>query len=73
MNSHSSRVGAMSWNNHILTTGSRNGQLVHNDVRHREHIITIIQSHTQEVNTIQYNAKFLMNILLTLITFIILY
>lgn len=57
MNSHSSRVGAMSWNNHILTTGSRNGQLVHNDVRQREHIITTIQSHTQEVH-IKLNKRF---------------
>jgi len=51
MNSHSSRVGAMSWNSHILTTGCRNGELVHNDVRQREHIVGTIQSHTQEVCT----------------------
>lgn len=49
MNSHSCRVGAMSWNSHILTTGSRNGQLVHNDVRQRDHMVGMIQSHTQEV------------------------
>jgi len=49
MNSHSSRVGAMSWNSHILTTGCRNGELVHNDVRQKEHVVGTIQSHTQEV------------------------
>lgn len=56
MNSHSSRVGAMSWNSHILTTGCRNGQLVHNDVRQREHIVGTIQSHTQEVCGLKWST-----------------
>lgn len=54
MNSHTSRVGAMSWNTHILTSGSRSGQIVHNDVRQKEHIVATIQSHTQEVLTKTY-------------------
>ncbi|XP_030754686.1 cell division cycle protein 20 homolog [Sitophilus oryzae] len=49
MNGHSARVGALAWNSYILTSGCRSGQIIHHDVRQREHIVTTISGHTQEV------------------------
>lgn len=49
MVSHSSRVGALSWNNHILSSGSRNGHIHHHDVRVAQHHVATLSGHTQEV------------------------
>ncbi|XP_066588824.1 cell division cycle protein 20 homolog [Prorops nasuta] len=49
MNGHAARVGSLSWNNHILTSGCRGGQIVHHDVRQRDHLLLSINAHSQEV------------------------
>ncbi|XP_006622956.1 cell division cycle protein 20 homolog isoform X1 [Apis laboriosa] len=49
MNGHAARVGSLSWNSHILTSGCRAGQIVHHDVRQRDHLISTINAHVQEV------------------------
>lgn len=49
MNGHTSRVGSLAWNSHILTSGSRLGKIVHHDVRQRDHLISTINAHAQEV------------------------
>lgn len=49
MDGHSDRVGAMSWNNHILTSGSRDTTVVNHDVRVARHAVSVMTSHTQEV------------------------
>ncbi|KAE8609831.1 hypothetical protein XENTR_v10011924 [Xenopus tropicalis] len=49
MTSHSSRVGALSWNNHILSSGSRTGHIHHHDVRVAQHHVSTLTGHTQEV------------------------
>ncbi|XP_036410690.1 cell division cycle protein 20 homolog [Megalops cyprinoides] len=49
MASHSARVCALSWNNHILSSGSRSGQIHHHDVRVADHHIFTLTGHTQEV------------------------
>ncbi|XP_029474500.1 cell division cycle protein 20 homolog [Rhinatrema bivittatum] len=49
MISHSARVGALSWNNHILSSGSRTGHIHHHDVRIAQHHVATLQGHTQEV------------------------
>ncbi|XP_014223832.1 cell division cycle protein 20 homolog isoform X1 [Trichogramma pretiosum] len=49
MNGHSARVGSLSWNSHILTSGCRAGQIIHHDVRQREHLVSTINAHAQEV------------------------
>ncbi|XP_029659332.1 cell division cycle protein 20 homolog isoform X1 [Formica exsecta] len=49
MNGHTSRVGSLAWNNHILTSGSRLGKIVHHDVRQRDHLLSTINAHAQEV------------------------
>nr|GEY25727.1 cell division cycle 20.2, cofactor of APC complex-like [Tanacetum cinerariifolium] len=54
---HQSRVGAMDWNNHILTTGGMDGHIVNNDVRVREHIVETYAGHHQEVCGLKWSAS----------------
>jgi cell division cycle 20, cofactor of APC complex len=50
MNGHSDRVGALSWNRHLLTSGSRDTTIVHHDVRMAQHdVATLRGTHSQEV------------------------
>jgi len=49
INSGEGRVAAMDWNQHILSTGSRTGEIMNHDVRIREHHIQTLEGHTQEV------------------------
>lgn len=49
MNGHSARVGALSWNEHVITSGSRDTTAVHHDVRSRRHAVGTLRHHTQEV------------------------
>jgi cell division cycle protein 20 (cofactor of APC complex) len=46
---HSSRIGALAWNNHILTSGSRDTTIINHDVRVQNHIVGTMRQHTQEV------------------------
>ncbi|GJU35466.1 cell division cycle 20.2, cofactor of APC complex-like protein [Tanacetum coccineum] len=54
---HQSRVGAIDWNNHILTTGGMDGQIVNNDVRVREHIVERYSGHHQEVCGLKWSGS----------------
>lgn len=49
MNGHSARVGALSWNEHVVTSGSRDTTAVHHDVRAQRHAVGTMRGHTQEV------------------------
>ena len=49
MDGHSDRVGALSWNRHILSSGSRDTTIVNHDVRVARHQVATLESHTQEV------------------------
>ncbi|XP_014206813.1 cell division cycle protein 20 homolog [Copidosoma floridanum] len=49
MNGHAARVGSLSWNSHIVSSGCRAGQIVHHDVRQRDHIVSTLDAHSQEV------------------------
>ncbi|XP_014286017.1 cell division cycle protein 20 homolog isoform X1 [Halyomorpha halys] len=49
MDGHSARVGSLSWNQHILSSGCRGGLLVHHDVRQRDHVVSSIEAHSQEI------------------------
>ncbi|XP_069696576.1 cell division cycle protein 20 homolog isoform X2 [Periplaneta americana] len=49
MGGHSARVGSLAWNSYILSSGSRSGQIIHHDVRQRDHVISELSIHTQEV------------------------
>lgn len=49
MDGHTDRVGALAWNRHILSSGSRDTSIINHDVRVARHQIASLQSHTQEV------------------------
>ncbi|KMZ65737.1 Cell division cycle 20.1, cofactor of APC complex [Zostera marina] len=54
---HCSRVGALAWNNQILTTGGMDGMITNNDVRMRSHIVQTYSGHTQEVCGLKWSTS----------------
>jgi cell division cycle protein 20 (cofactor of APC complex) len=46
---HSSRVGALSWNNHVLSSGSKDNSILHHDVRIASNVIGRMTHHSQEI------------------------
>ena len=55
MMGHTARVGALAWNNHVLSTGSRDRTIYHRDVRVPEHHIKTLLGHRQEVCGLKWN------------------
>ena len=49
MTGHTDRVGSLSWNEHVLSSGSRSGNIHHSDVRISQHLISRLSGHNQEV------------------------
>lgn len=49
MDGHSARVGSLAWNQHILTSGSRDATVVQHDVRVAQHNVGTLRQHEQEV------------------------
>ncbi|WWC72231.1 uncharacterized protein I206_106193 [Kwoniella pini CBS 10737] len=57
MSGHTGRVGALAWNNHILSSGSRDRTILHRDTRIPEHYIRKLQGHhKQEVCGLRWNS-----------------
>ncbi|PKI51221.1 hypothetical protein CRG98_028369, partial [Punica granatum] len=46
---HTSCVGSLAWNNHILTTGGMDGKIINNDMRVGSNIVATFRGHTEEV------------------------
>lgn len=46
---HAARVGALAWNSHILTSGSKDNMILHHDVRVQQHVVGRVAQHSQEV------------------------
>uniref|UniRef100_A0A2K5S3A1 Cell division cycle protein 20 homolog n=1 Tax=Cebus imitator TaxID=2715852 RepID=A0A2K5S3A1_CEBIM len=49
MTSHSARVGSLSWNSYILSSGSRSGHIHYHNVRVAEHHVATLSGRSQEV------------------------
>jgi cell division cycle protein 20 (cofactor of APC complex) len=49
MQGHRARVAALSWNEHVLSSGSKTGAIFNSDVRVQNHQIATLEGHTQEV------------------------
>lgn len=49
MDGHSVRVGSLCWNSYIISSGARSGQIIHHDVRQRDHLVATLSSHSHEV------------------------
>lgn len=56
MDGHSSRVGALAWNEHVVTSGSRDTTAVHHDLRTQRHAVGTMRGHTQEVSETKTRA-----------------
>jgi cell division cycle 20-like protein 1, cofactor of APC complex len=55
MTGHTARVGALAWNDHILTSGSRDRLIYHRDVRQSDQWIRKLVGHKQEVCGLKWN------------------
>jgi cell division cycle 20, cofactor of APC complex len=49
MTGHEARVGSLAWNSYLVSSGSRDGSIIHHDVRQREHKVMTLNGHSQEV------------------------
>jgi cell division cycle 20-like protein 1 (cofactor of APC complex) len=56
MTGHTSRVGALAWNESILSSGSRDRLIYHRDVRVPEHHVQCLTGHRQEVCGLKWNG-----------------
>ncbi|XP_011142016.1 cell division cycle protein 20 homolog isoform X2 [Harpegnathos saltator] len=57
MNGHTARVGSLCWNSHILSSGCRLGKIVHHDVRQRDHVISTLNAHAQEICGLKWSPN----------------
>ncbi|KAF2221420.1 WD40-repeat-containing domain protein [Elsinoe ampelina] len=57
MTGHSARVSSMAWNQHILSTGSRDRTILHRDVRLADQYIKRLIGHKQEVCGLRWNCE----------------
>jgi cell division cycle protein 20 (cofactor of APC complex) len=56
MHGHDTRVSAMGWNKHLLSTGARSGLVFNHDVRIAQHKVAELVSHTSEVCGLEWRA-----------------
>lgn len=57
LSGHMDRVACLSWNNHILTSGSRDRRILHRDVRIADSFFERIETHSQEVCGLKWNVE----------------
>lgn len=57
MSGHDKRAGALAWNDHILSSGSRDRTILHRDVRISDHYIKRLTGHKQEVCGLKWNTE----------------
>jgi cell division cycle 20-like protein 1 (cofactor of APC complex) len=55
MDGHSDRVCSLSWNNYILSSGSKDTKIINHDVRVRNHKFQYLLRHTQEVCSLKWS------------------
>ncbi|KAL8968990.1 MAG: hypothetical protein Q9183_002209 [Haloplaca sp. 2 TL-2023] len=54
---HTARVGALAWNKHVLSSGSRDRLIYHRDVRTPDQWLRKLTSHKQEVCGLRWNNE----------------
>lgn len=57
LSGHVDRVACLSWNNYVLTSGSRDRKILHRDVRTAEPYFQRIETHQQEVCGLKWNIN----------------
>ncbi|GAA5866986.1 hypothetical protein JCM8547_008399 [Rhodosporidiobolus lusitaniae] len=56
MSGHTARVGALAWNDHVLSSGSHDRLIYHRDVRIKDHWTHKLAVHKQEVCGLKWSA-----------------
>lgn len=54
---HRGRVGALAWNEKVLSTGGMDGRIVNNDVRVRSHVVGTCTGHLAEVCGLKWSPS----------------
>ncbi|ODV79654.1 WD40 repeat-like protein [Suhomyces tanzawaensis NRRL Y-17324] len=57
MSGHSLRVSSLAWNEHILSSGSRDRTILNRDVRIESHYVNKFETHKQEVCGLKWNVE----------------
>ncbi|CAK9440431.1 uncharacterized protein LODBEIA_P45310 [Lodderomyces beijingensis] len=57
MTGHSLRVSSLAWNEHILSSGSRDRTILNRDVRIEDHFVNKFECHKQEVCGLKWNVE----------------
>lgn len=57
MTGHELRAGSLAWNEHTLSSGSRDRTILHRDVRVPEHYVKRLIGHKQEVCGLKWNTR----------------
>ena len=57
MNGHHERVSSLAWNNHVLSSGGRDTQIIHHDVRVADHKVGVLKGHTADVCGLKYSPQ----------------
>lgn len=57
MSGHSLRVSSLAWNEHILSSGSRDRTILNRDVRIEQHYVNKFETHKQEVCGLKWNVE----------------
>ncbi|CAX43320.1 APC/C activator protein CDH1 homologue, putative [Candida dubliniensis CD36] len=57
MTGHSLRVSSLAWNEHILSSGSRDRTILNRDVRIEDHYVNKFDNHKQEVCGLKWNVE----------------
>eukprot|EP00756_Hemistasia_phaeocysticola_P007588 Hpha_TRINITY_DN14326_c0_g2::TRINITY_DN14326_c0_g2_i1::g.86783::m.86783/K03363/CDC20; cell division cycle 20, cofactor of APC complex len=55
MGGHTERVCALAWSGNVLTSGGRDGKVIHHDVRVKRHKVAELKGHDGEVSAMQYS------------------
>ncbi|XP_077237258.1 cell division cycle 20.2, cofactor of APC complex-like [Tasmannia lanceolata] len=54
---HHSRVGSLSWNDHLLASASRDASIVNHDVRADSHLVSRLRGHFEEVCGLRWSGN----------------
>jgi cell division cycle 20-like protein 1 (cofactor of APC complex) len=54
---HEARVCSLSWNQSVLSSGSKDKQIINHDVRVKNHKISVFRSHLKEVCGLKWSPS----------------
>lgn len=55
MYGHNNRVSTLAWNGYMISSGGKDTKIINHDVRSRNHLISCLTSHRQEVCQLKFN------------------